>query len=109
MQASTHLEKASVAAGDPSPWSHLAAHSLVAMACEALGRALPKHLAWQLTSPASQFKAHETADVSPVGMGAADAGALVTSWARAPAAKRRTAAEYFIVSLGLGWAWRELV
>ena len=78
---------------------------MVAMAWEALGRALPKHLAWQLTSPALQFMAHWTAEESPVATGAEDVGAVVV-WARAPAAKRRTA-EYFMVSLG--WAWRELV
>lgn len=90
---------------EPSPWSHLAAHSLVAIAWEALGRALPKHAAWQFTSPASQSMAQLIAGERPLGMAAA-AGALVTdaSWgrAKAPMAKRRTA-EYFI--LILVWVW----
>jgi hypothetical protein len=91
-----------VALGDPSPWSHLAAHSLVWTTWEALGRALPKHAAWQLTSPASQAMAHCTADERPEGIGAEETAALVMSAAMAPAAKRRTA-EYFMVSLGCVW------
>jgi hypothetical protein len=76
---------------------------LVATAWEALGRALPKHAAWHVTSPASHANAQLTAGESPLGMGAAEVGALVTdaSWGRAnaPMVKRRTA-ENFIVMLG---------
>lgn len=101
MQASTHLAKASEAGVEPSPWSHLAAHSLVAIAWLALGRALPKHAAWQVTSPASHARAQLTAGVRPEGT-AAGAGALVTvaSWgmAKAPTTKRRTA-EYFMMTV----------
>lgn len=95
-----------MAEGEPSPWSHLAAHSLVSMTWEALGRALPKHAAWQLTSPASQAIAHWTADESAVDAGAEDAEVLVMLWAEAPMAKRRTV-EYFMVSCGC--VWRKLV
>jgi len=104
MQLSTHCEYFWVAAAEPSPWSHLAAHSLVSMAWEALGRALPRHAAWQLTSPALQARAQLTAGVRPVGTGAAEAGALVVaaSWgmATAPMAKRRMV-ENFMVAVAV--------
>jgi len=104
MQLSTHSEYFWVAAAEPSPWSHLAAHSLVAMAWEALGRALPRHAAWQSTSPALQARAQLTAGVRPVGTGAAEAGALVVaaSWgmATAPMAKRRMV-ENFMVAVAV--------
>lgn len=60
MQAWTHWLNFSVAAGDPSPWSHLLAHSFVSTAWEELGRAMPKHEAWQVTSAGSQLSAQLT-------------------------------------------------
>jgi len=101
MQLSTHCAYFWEAATEPSPWSHLAAHSLVSMAWEALGRALPRHAAWQLTSPASQARAQLTAGVRPVGIGAAEVGALVVaaSWgmATAPMAKKTMVENLMVV------------
>lgn len=37
-----------MASAEPSPWSHLAAHSVVSTAWEELGRAMPKQEAWQV-------------------------------------------------------------
>ena len=48
IQLWTQSEYFSVASLVPSPWSHLAAHSVVSTAWEELGRAMPKHAAWQL-------------------------------------------------------------
>lgn len=104
MQPSTHFPKARLSSVDPSPWSQLAAHSLVSITCEALGRALPKQPAWQVTSPALHAETQLRAGDSPVGIAAA-AGALVmeASWGRAktPTAKARMA-EYFIMTVVLG-------
>jgi len=76
MQDCTHWENFSVASGEPSPWSHLAAHSLVATAWEELGRAMPKQAAWQVTSAGSQATAQLCWGVR-VGVWVV-AGALVT-------------------------------
>lgn len=48
MQLWTQSEYFWVASALPSPWSHLAAHSLVATAWEELGRAMPKQEAWHV-------------------------------------------------------------
>lgn len=84
----------------------MAAHSLVAMAWDALGRALPRQAAWQLTSPASHAMAQLTADERPVAAGL-ETGApvmVLPLWAAAAAAKRRTA-EYFIMALRSVYVW----
>lgn len=102
MQASTHLAYFWEAGVEPSPWSHLAAHSLVSMAWEAFGRALPKHAAWQVTSPGVQARAQLTAGVRPEGGEGEVEGALVVVgafWgvAAAPMAKRRTAENFMVM------------
>lgn len=99
-QSAWHFAYASVSALEPSPWSHFAAHSLVAAAWEELGRAIPWQAAWQVTSAGSQFWIQLI-----VGLRLAlAAGALVMeadSWgkARTPAAKARMAIEYFMVNV----------
>jgi hypothetical protein len=101
MQLAWHSAKASEASVEPSPWSHLAAHSLVSTTWEAFGRALPRHAAWQVTSPAVQANAQLTGGVRPLGMGIAEVGALVTdtSWGRAnaPMANRSTVENFIVV------------
>ena len=77
MQPWTQLANAVAAAGDPSPWSHLAAHLLVSMAWEALGRALPKQAALQVTSSAGHLLTHMMADERPGVADGATEGALV--------------------------------
>lgn len=99
MQLWTQSEYFFVASAVPSPWSHLAAHSVVSTAWEELGRAMPKHEAWQVTSAGlqawTQLMDGETPGTAVV------AGALVTEdCARAPTAKARRAAVYFIVEIG---------
>lgn len=105
-----------VASAVPSPWSQLAAHSVVSTAWEELGCAMPKQDAWQVlqlcksarcnmiairpyTSPASQAWTQliegETSGVAVV------AGALVTEdWAKVPTAKASRAVVYFILDIG---------
>lgn len=60
MHPCTQPSKAFAAAGEPSPWSHLAAQLLVSITWDALGRALPKHEAWHITSPALHCNAQLT-------------------------------------------------
>lgn len=50
MQPCWHLAYASVSAGVPEPWGHLAAHSVVLFAMAALGAGTPTQPAWQLRS-----------------------------------------------------------
>jgi len=102
MQPWTHLLYLSVASGVPSPWSHFAAHSLVSTTWEELGRAMPKHWAWQVTSPAGQATAQLCWGVRLAL--AALAGAVVmveASWgaAIAPAMREMMMVEYFMVTV----------
>ena len=48
MQLWTQSEYFLVSSAEPSPWSHLAAHSVVSTAWEELGRAMPMHEARQV-------------------------------------------------------------
>lgn len=46
---------AEAAEGEPSPWSHLAMHSVVSLALLSLGWAVPTQAAAHVTSPASHL------------------------------------------------------
>lgn len=93
-----------VASGEPSPWSHSAAHSVVSTAWEELGRATPTQAAWQVTSPSGQATAQLCWGVRTAEGALAGALVMEASWgmAKAPTAKRRTA-EYFILIVVVGW------
>lgn len=54
MQSCWQAAYFSVAALEPSPWSHFAAHAVVALTMDASGLGLPMQFDWQLTSPAEQ-------------------------------------------------------
>lgn len=112
MQLWTHFEYLSVASLVPSPWSQLAAHSVVSTAWEELGRATPKQEArqslrlckcvqsnWTVTHPYTSLGSQAWTQLieGEIPGTAVVAGALVTDdSAKAPIARARRAIEYFI-------------
>lgn len=78
----------SVAAGEPSPCSHLATQSVVAFAICSVGPGLPKHSALQEMSVNGQALTHFCCSVVTVGLGAAVAE--VVDWAAAKEARLAT-------------------
>lgn len=104
MQAWTQSLNFWVAAVEPSPWSHLAAHLLVSTTCAVLGWADPIQAAWQSTSPAGQVTRQLCWGVKLADATLTGALVMVDPWgaARTLATRARMTVEYFILMVRTG-------